>query len=133
MPFYTSPETLRDVTRDLFARISHTPGATDEFARSKMLINVYLQNPNAFIGLNARSRPVSFTYSPDSVTPDLELHLEADTLHAIWLGHRRLRDAFFGGEIKTKGSVFKAMQLAPLFRQAETLYPIVLKEKGLLG
>lgn len=133
MPFYSDSRQLREVAEELFNRVSRTPGATDDFARSKMLISVHLSQPEAFIGLNGRTRPVTFTYQPDGATPDLELHLAADLLHDIWLGKRRLRDAFFGGEIKTKGSIFKAMQLAPLFRQAEALYPALLKEKGLLA
>lgn len=133
MPFYATSEQLREVAEELFNRVSKTPGATDDFARSKMFISVHLNQPNAYIGLNGRTRPVHFSYQPDGTTADLELQLEADTLHEIWLGKRRLRDAFFGGEIKTKGSIFKAMQLAPLFRQAEALYPILLREKGLLA
>ncbi|MBX7235087.1 MAG: SCP2 sterol-binding domain-containing protein [Caldilineales bacterium] len=133
MPFFTTSAQLRDVAEELFQRISRTPGATDDFARSRMLISVHLSEPDAFIGLNGRTRPVTFSYQPDGATPDLELHLTADTLHDVWMGTRRLRDAFFGGEIRTKGSIFKAMQLAPLFRQAEALYPQLLKEKGLLA
>ncbi len=133
MPFFTTSTQLREVTEELFQRLSRTPGATDDFARSKMLISVHLSQPDAFIGLNGRTRPVTFSYQPAGATPDLELHLTADTLHDVWMGHRRLRDAFFGGEIRTKGSIFKAMQLAPLFRQAEALYPQLLKEKGLLA
>lgn len=133
MPFYSSSEQLQEIAEELFSRVSRTPGATDDFARSKMLINVHLNEPAAFIGLNGRTQPVTFTYQPNGATSDLELHLQADTLHDIWLGKRRLRDVFFGGEIKTKGSIFKAMQLAPLFRQAEALYPQLLREKGLLA
>lgn len=132
MPFYRDSHTLYEVLTDLFNRVAATPGATEEFARSGLLISIYLYEPEAFIALNGRTRPVRFSYRPDGLQPDLELHLAADVLHAVWLGQRRLRDAFFGGEIKTKGSVFKAMQLAPLFRQAEVLYPAVLRSKGLL-
>ncbi len=132
MPFYSDSNTLNDVMQTLFDRLSRTPGATDQFARSKLIIHVHISEPEAFILLNGRSRPVRFRFQPDSNPPDLALYLAADTLHKIWLSEIRLRDAFFGGQIKTKGSVFKAMQLAPLFRQAEMLYPRVLVEKGLL-
>ncbi len=133
MPFYPDSETLLDVTQELFARLSRKPGATDEFARSHLIIHINLSDPKAFISLNARKNPVGFTFSPDGANPDLELLLSADTLHGVWLSKIRLRDAFFGGQIKTKGSVFKAMQLAPLFREAEALYPQVLSDKGLLA
>lgn len=132
MPFYPNSETLLDVTRELFDRLSRKTGATDEFARSGLVIHINLDDPKAFIGLNAQKYPVGFTFSPDGKNPDLELVLSADTLHKVWLNQIRLRDAFFGGQIKTKGSVFKAMQLAPLFREAEALYPQVLRDKGLI-
>ncbi|MCO6452338.1 MAG: SCP2 sterol-binding domain-containing protein [Caldilineales bacterium] len=132
MTFYTDSDQFYDVMRELFERLEHTPGATEEFAKSGLIINVKVSNPEAFIGLNARSKPIGFTFQPDGKRPDLELFLDADLLHGIWLGKVRLRDAFFGGQIKTNGSVFKAMQLAPLFRQAEAQYPAVLKDKGLM-
>ena len=132
MSFYPDSETLLDVTQELFERLSRKPSGVDEFARSGLIIHISLNDPEAFISLNARKRPVSFTFSPDGSVPDLELLLSADTLHRVWLNEIRLRDAFFGGQIKTKGSVFKAMQLAPLFREAEALYPQVLHDKGLL-
>ena len=132
MPFYPDSATINDVMQTLFDRLSRTPGATDQFARSKLVIHVHISDPQAFILLNGRARPVRFRFYPDSTTADLTLYMPADILHQIWLSQIRLRDAFFGGQIKTKGSIFKAMQLAPLFRQAEALYPQVLREKGLL-
>ena len=132
MPFYQNSESLHDTVQVLFERLRNTPGATDEFARSGLLLHIHLTDPDVFISLNGRGRPIGFAFQPDGKHPDLELMLQADVLHSVWLGRTRLRDAFFGGQIKTKGSVFKAMQLAPLFRQAEALYPIILQEQGLL-
>ncbi|NOZ48897.1 MAG: SCP2 sterol-binding domain-containing protein [Chloroflexi bacterium] len=132
MPFYPDSDTLNDTMQALFDRLSRTPGATDQFAKSKLVIHVHISQPQAFILLNGRSRPVRFRFAPNSTPPDLSLYLDADILHQIWLSQIRLRDAFFAGQIKTKGSVFKAMQLAALFRQAEALYPQLLREKDLL-
>ena len=132
MPFYPDSETLYGVVKELFRRLQETPGATTEFARSRMVIDVHLSDPDAYINLNARTNPVSFRFDPDGTKPDLALSMSADTLHNVWMGKTRLRDAFFKGRIKTKGSIGRAMQLAPLFRQAEALYPQVLKDKGLI-
>ena len=132
MSFYPDTETFLDVMQVLFERLYQTPGATNEFARSGLKINVHVREPEAFIGLNARNNPIDFTFEPDSVPADISLYLDADVLHRVWLSEIRLRDAFFGGQIKTQGSIFKAMQLASLFRQAEAQYPGVLREKGLL-
>ena len=62
---------------------------------------------------------------------DLELTMQADDLHAIWMGQKRLRDSFFNGDIKTRGNVFRASKLTDLFREAERAYPNVLAELGL--
>ena len=118
--------------KEVFDRLNATPGASDDFVRHRMVVNIYLDAPKTFIGLDGRRTPVGISFSPDGAKPDLVIRLDADLLHDVLLGKVRLRDAYFGGQIKTKGSIFKAMKLADLFRQAEKLYPVVLKERGLL-
>jgi putative sterol carrier protein len=118
--------------QEVFERLNATPGAADDFVKHHMVVSLYLDDPKTFIGLDGRDKPVKLSFSPDGAKPDLAIRLDADLLHNILLGNTRLRDAYFGGGIKTKGSVMKAMKLADLFRQAEKLYPVVLKERGLL-
>ena len=118
--------------QELFEHLNNTPGAVDTFIKNKMLVHIYLDNPKVFLGLDGRQRPVGISFSRGETKPDLAIRMDADMLHAIWLGRVRLRDAYFNGDIKTKGSIFKAMKLADLFRQAETLYPAVLKERNML-
>ena len=132
MSFYSDPKTIRSVMKEVFDRLNATPGASDNFVKNRMLVSLYLDHPKVFIGLDGRQKPVGISFSPDGVKPDLAIRLDADLLHNILLGAVRLRDAYFGGQIKTKGSIFKAMKLADLFRQAEKLYPVVLKERGLM-
>jgi len=132
MPFYTDPKTLQAVMTALFERLNATPGAADDFVKNKMIVNFYVDNPKVFLGVDGRQKPVKIHFSPNDAKPDLAIRLDADLLHGILLGTVRLRDAYFGGQVKTKGSIFKAMKLADLFRQAEKLYPDVLREQGLL-
>ena len=51
MPFFTTSAQLRDVAEELFQRISRTPGATDDFARSRMLISVHLTHAGSVVAL----------------------------------------------------------------------------------
>ena len=132
MPFYQDSKTIKSIMQEVFDRLNATPGASDDFVKHHMVVSLYLDNPKTFIGLDGRQKPVGLSFSPDGTKPDLAIRLDADLLHNILLGTVRLRDAYFGGQIKTKGSIFKAMKLADLFRQAEKLYPVVLKERGLL-
>jgi hypothetical protein len=132
MPFYQDSKTIKSIMREVFTRLNATPGAADDFVKHRMVVSLYLDHPKTFIGLDGRQKPVGLSFSPDGSKPDLAIRLDADLLHNILLGKVRLRDAYFGGQIKTKGSIFKAMKLADLFRQTEKLYPVVLKERGLL-
>ena len=50
--------------------------------------------------------------------------MPADLLHSIWMGEESSSQAFFSGQIKTKGNFMKAMQLVDLFRECERVYPI---------
>ena len=131
MPIYPDAKTLQSVMQEVFLRLNATPGAADEFVNNHMIVNIYLDRPKTFLRLDGRKKPVKLIFTPDDTKPDLAIHLDADLLHHILLGTVRLRDAYFSGKIKTKGSIFKAMKLADLFRQAEALYPDVLKDKGL--
>ena len=132
MPFYPDSKTLRSVMTEVFNRLNATPGAADDFVKNNMIVSLYVDNPKVFLGVDGRQKPVELSFSPDGVKPDLAIRLDADLLHGILMGTVRLRDAYFGGQIKTKGSVFKAMKLADLFRQAEKIYPDVLRDQGLL-
>lgn len=132
MSFYPDSKTVRTIMQEVFDRLNATPGASDDFINHHMVVSLYLDNPKTFIGLDGRQKPVGLSFSPNGAKPDLAIRLDADLLHDILLSKVRLRDAYFGGQIKTKGSIFKAMKLADLFRQAEKLYPIVLKERKLL-
>lgn len=132
MAFYPDSQTLQSVMQELFERLNATPGASDEFVKNKMIVAIYLNRPKVFLGLDGRQHPVEIVFAPNGDKPDLAIQMDADLIHDIWLSNVRLRDAFFDGRIKTKGSIFKAMKLADLFRQAETLYPVILQERDLL-
>lgn len=128
--FYHSPEQLQDVAQTLIDRMAQDPKAAAGLASAGMLIRINVREPNLLILLDGRHNPASVRFGAGSDKPDLEIGLKSDTLHKIWLGQVRVRDAYFGGKISTKGNVFSALKLADIFHEAERLYPIVLREKG---
>ncbi len=128
--FYQSPEQLREVAEALIDRMAQDPRAGSDLSSSGMLIAINVREPNLIIRLDGRHNPASVAFGPASEKPNLEIGLKAETLHKIWLGQLRVRDAYFGGKISTKGNVFSAMKLADIFHEAERLYPVILREKG---
>lgn len=133
MPFYKDSETLCGVMTDLFQRAMQTPAAVRAMQNSHLVVRMNMQDPAFVLTIDGKSRPPRFLCEADGVRPDLVLRMPADVLHRVWLGQIRLRDAFFGGQIKLEGSMLRAMGLAELFRQVEALYPSVLEERGLDG
>ena len=130
MSFYPDSESFYQVMHRLFEQLSANPNATAQFQRAKMSIRFRCTDPLAELLIDGRSNPIRVQTGPQPGKTDLDLAMTADALHDVWLGKVRLRDAFSNGQIRVSGNVFRAMQLADLFREAEAAYPQVLRELG---
>jgi hypothetical protein len=134
MALFADSEQLYIATKALFARIAEEdPGAADAILASHLVIRLRSTEPETEITINGRKRPLQTTFGPSSVRPTLDIEVPADTLHQIMLGEQSMKKALADGRLKVRGPVWKAMALADLFRQGQTLYPEVLREQGLLG
>lgn len=131
MPFYSTDQALYEVLQSVFERVNEEPEHIETFTRSNLVIRMRFQEPEAVVLLDGRQPPLEVFYGDRPGRADLELKMQADDLHQIWLGQKRLRDSFFNGEIQTKGNVLRASKLTDLFRAAERAYAAVLAEKGL--
>ncbi len=130
MPVYTSAEQLYEVLGEVFERLRRRPEHMADFTGSNLVVRMRFTDPAAEVLLDGRHPALEVFFGPRPGRADLELSMSADLLHDIWTGRTRLREAFFRGQIQTKGNVFRAMKLADLFRAAEETYPQVLAEKG---
>ena len=134
MAIFVDSEQLYAATKALFARIAEEdPGAADAILASHLVIRLRSTEPETEITINGRQRPLQTTFGPSQVRPTLDIELPADTLHQIMLGEQSMKKALADGLLKVRGPAWKAMALADLFRQGQTLYPGVLREQGLLG
>jgi putative sterol carrier protein len=133
MPFYSSDQQLYDVLQSVFDRVKEEPHQIEAFTRSNLVIRMNFTNPEGVILLDGRQPPLEVFFGSRPGRADLEMRMNADLLHDIWMGQRRLRDAFFSGEIQTKGNIMRATKLTDLFREAERAYPLVLQEKGIIS
>jgi hypothetical protein len=132
MPIYTDAERLYTCLRRLFARIeAQEPQASEAMLKSGLRIRICCREPTAEFLFDARQRPLRIEYGPSNLRPDLDVSLQADTLHRILLGKLTLTKALGGKLIEPKGPVWKTTVLADLFYHAQRLYPQVLQEQGL--
>lgn len=126
MPIYSDSEQLYAVMRRVFAEVSKRPAAIESFTRSNLVVRLTLTEPDAEVLLDGRQPPLEVFFGTRPGKADLDLRMETEVLHAVWSGQRRLRDAIFGGQIQTSGSLFNAMNLVDLFREAEEAYSRIL-------
>lgn len=126
MPIYSDSEQLYAVMRRVFAEVSKRPAAIESFTRSNLVVRLTLTAPDAEVLLDGRQPPLEVFFGTRPGKADLDLRMETEVLHAVWSGQRRLRDAIFGGQIQTSGSLFNAMNLVDLFREAEEAYSRIL-------
>ncbi|MEZ4707941.1 MAG: SCP2 sterol-binding domain-containing protein [Caldilineaceae bacterium] len=125
MAIFESEAQIYAVMQSVFERLSATPVNIESFTHSNLVIRILLENPAAEILLDGRQPPLEVFYGPRPGRANLEVSLEADLLHNIWLSRQSMTEALFGGKIKTKGNMMKASKLIDLFRECERVYPEV--------
>ena len=131
MAIFESPEQLYSVAGDLFSRIeAEQPQAVAQLLRARLLVRLACTNPAAELWIHSRQRPVKVQFGHQRLHPDLEAHLDGDTLHEILSGRLSLPVAVTGGRLEVKGQVWKAKALADLFAQGQAIYPQVLRAHG---
>lgn len=131
MAIFQSDQQLYEILHIVFEEISATPSNIESFTRSNLVIRLRIEDPVAEVLLDGRQPPLEVFYGPRPGKVNLEVAMKADLLHQIWMGTESASEAFFGGQIKTKGNLLKAMQLLDLFRECETVYAGVAAQHGL--
>lgn len=134
MTTYQSTEQLYSCMQILFERMRDTSQASlKPLTKSKMIIRFVCENPAGEIWVDGRHNPVQTSFGSQNLEPTLEIDCTADMLHAIMLGTESLSDAYKTKRIRLKGPLIKALKLAGLFSRSRELYPVVLKEQGMLS
>lgn len=126
MPVYTDAEQFYTVLQRVFEKVKERPDAIQSFTSSNLVIRLRLTDLDAEVLLDGRQPPMEVFFGARPGNADLELTMTADLLHEVWCGRRKLKDAFFGGQIQSSGNIFLAMKLTDLFREAERAYTLVM-------
>ena len=130
MAVFATSDDFYAVMQVIFDRLIADPGATKDFQSRKMIVRIKGTDPDVEIWLNGKTNPIQASIGPQPGRADLDLLLAVDLLHRILTDQESLRAAFMDGRLKVSGNVFRAMQLADLFRKIEAIYPEVMREKG---
>ena len=131
MSVFESTEHLYRVMNDVFITVAAQEEKIEPFVRSNLVVRIRFTEPEGEILVDGRQPPLEVFYGERPGKANLEIALSGDLLHRIWLGEQSTSEAFFGGQIKTKGSLFKMMKLVDLFRTCEEVYGDIAVEHGL--
>ena len=137
MPFYRDAATFYDVMTELFEKVMAQPDGMQPLSDAKVVLRLVITAPQAQLTLDSRANPPRFLKGPTGIErADVGLRMPADVLHDTFLGKVRLRDAYLSGKIKLDSSPLRALgllgDLTDLFHHMESLYPQVLRQRGLL-
>jgi hypothetical protein len=127
---YQDTNHLYKTLRQLFAQLAqHDPTAAADFSRSRLVVRLNMTEPAGMVVLNGRTTPIATLFGEENnLRPDLDITLQAATLHQILLGELTLTKALGQRALQVNGPIFKATALANLFRQSQAIYPQVWHE-----
>ncbi len=132
MAIYQSSEQLYTCARQLFEQIQKDdPDAAATLLKSRLVIRLQMSQPVSEVVISGRNSTVETHFGKNGLKPDIEIGMSGDTLHTILLGQITLTKALGSGKLTIKGPIWKATVLADLFRQSQTLYPLILQTQGL--
>ena len=132
MPFYKNAEQIYNVMQALFDKLRDIePDPVETLVSSRMTFRINLIDPEAQITVNGRKRPVTVDYGSKDGRADLEIEMEAETLHLIMLDKYSVKRGFSNGELKVRGPIWKALSFAEIFQKGRSFYPEILKDQDL--
>ncbi|HQY93243.1 SCP2 sterol-binding domain-containing protein [Caldilinea sp.] len=131
MAIFQSTEQFYAVMQEVFDYVMQRPEHVSSFTQSNLIIRMNIQEPDAEILLDGRQPPLGVFFGPRPGLANLEISLNADLLHALWMGTESTHQAFLSGRIQTRGNLLKALGLAEIFTAAERIYPAVARQYGL--
>lgn len=134
MAFYRDSEQFIATLDLLFRRVQQSyPMAAEDLEQAKLILRFRCSDPAADILINGRRHPASVTFGENRIRPEVDVDLEADTLHEILLGELKLAKALASRALKIRGPARKTLAITGLFHECQKLYPEVLCESGLLA
>lgn len=129
MPYYHDAQSLYQTMGQLFKQMrEQQPNPVDALVQNKISIRFQFTQPEAEIGINARKNPVQVTFGePMKIRPELNIQLDAETLHQILIDELTLSKAVADRRMKVMGPIWKTFTLKEILDQGRSLYPQLLE------
>ncbi len=131
MPYYSDIQDLYDVAVELFARLSEDRNIKKKALDSKLVVRFVYREPAGELWIDCTGDEIAVLPGARQLKPDATLTMDVDVAHLFWLGKLNLIKSLSTGEIESEGSVPRLLKMLPVIKPAYSIYPEILKEKGL--
>lgn len=128
---FVDADQFYQVMREVFDAVKRDPEKLESITSSNLVIRINTRNPLAQVLIDGRQPPLEVFFGERPGAANIEIELEADLLHDMWLSNVSTRESFFSGKIKTRGNMLKMMRLTELFYECERAYPEIVEQWGL--
>ena len=126
---FTDTNQVHDIFQRLLEEINAAdPHNLDSLVRGGLVVQFHLTDPETRLWVDGRTSPVEAHFGEQQLKPTVTATLTGDTLHELLLGTLALGKAISGGQLRVRGSIFKALKLESLFQQCQSKYPALAKE-----
>ncbi len=130
MGVFRSTEDLYAVMGALFERLKQDAPLAERLLEGNLVVRFRWRNPEGEATIDLRRAPITYTFGPCDLQPDVEMIQDADVAHLFWLGKLNVPRAIASRQVIAKGSVPKALKLLPAIQPAFAVYRQVLIESG---
>lgn len=135
MPFFESKEQLIDVFDRFWELARQETEVMEKLTKSEVVVRFDITQPEVQVTINFRDPGPdgeigTLLYDSD-VEPEIVVWSTSETTLKFWQGKLKTTVAMAKGQIKMKGSIAKALGLLSKIKPLYTIFPNVLREKGL--
>ena len=129
MPVFKDVEKMKEMYGDLWNKMIKETEFGKKLKESGMTILFRVSDPEAVMYVDENG--AVFGKEAEAKVPVVTMVMSSDTAHKYWLKKVNVPMALALRQIKAKGPVTKVLQILPLLKPGQELYPEYCKKYGL--
>jgi putative sterol carrier protein len=129
MPVFKDLEKMKELYSDLWNKMIKETEFGKKLKESEMTILFRVSDPDAVMFVDENG--AVFGEQAEAKVAVVTMVMDSDTAHRFWLKKVNIPKALALRQIKAKGAINKVLQILPLLKPGQDLYPGYCKKYGL--
>lgn len=129
MAVFKDTATMEEIFGEIWNRLIHEEGLGQKLKENNLSVLYRIHDPDMVMYLDAEG--VLFGKAAEAKTPTVVESMSSEIVHQFWLKKLNVPKALALRQIKAKGPVTKLLQLMPLLKPAQEVYPEYCKKFNL--